>query len=426
MPPSPSGLRRERLWRPGRLSRGTLLTTFGLALRAGLQAAYLVILSRWLGAEGYGLYAGSVAAVILLAPLSGWGMGYVFAEYLPHSAQASRSLWRAVAGYAAANGALITIAAVLVAYVFLSVRLPFTDIVLVAVGELLALPLAQISTAALFAQDRSAAATTTVCLVPAFRLLGPVVLILFGIPASVHAVAVTHCIGSIAGGALALWSATRAARSGDLAGTTPLRSRALFREGAPYAVAAFTGSAYFEVDKVLVLQILGAQVAGLYTAAFRLVSVLILPLNALVSNALPRMFAVRDGPEGARLLKWVVASAVGYSILGMACAMLAAPFVPWLLGAEYRGASRFVAMFAAWVPLFALHVCGANALLAAGGKNARVVVESAGLLAAVVLNMLLLPKFGAEGGIFVLVSVEAFLAAACWLLFVTRKRAART
>src|SRR3546814_17242400 len=60
-------------WRIGRLGQNTLLGTGGLAIRALIQAGYLLVLSRWLGASGYGLFAGSVAVAILGAPLAGWG-----------------------------------------------------------------------------------------------------------------------------------------------------------------------------------------------------------------------------------------------------------------------------------------------------------------------------------------------------------------
>lgn len=48
-------------YRLGRLGKSTILSSAGLGIRALIQAAYLLLISRWLGAEGYGLFAGIVA-----------------------------------------------------------------------------------------------------------------------------------------------------------------------------------------------------------------------------------------------------------------------------------------------------------------------------------------------------------------------------
>jgi O-antigen/teichoic acid export membrane protein len=407
-------------WRPGRLGRGTLYTTAALVFRAAVQAAYLVVLSRWLGAEGYGLFAGSVAVVILFAPLSNWGMAFVFAEYLPVSPGGSRPLWRSVVRHAASSGIATMIMAMLAAYLLVRVRLSLGDMLLVALGELLALPLAHVATTALIAQNRNGAASIAVCLVPAGRLLAALALIASGALPGVHAIAITHCVGSVVGAGLALGSVVRGLDDGT--GPGP-RARHLFREGAPYALAALTGGAYYEIDKVVVLQLLGTNVAGVYTAGFRLFSVLLLPINALASNTLPRLFATRHEREDRRLLRWIVVSAVAYAIVAALGALLCAAFVPRVLGADYADSARLFAMFAPWLPLFALHVTGANALVVVGGKNARVAVEALALVAAVLLNLVLMPRIGAAGGALTLLCVEIFLAAACWLLFARRRAA---
>jgi len=44
-------------WRPGRLARNTVLATFWQGVRIVLQFAYLVLVARMLGAEGYGLFS---------------------------------------------------------------------------------------------------------------------------------------------------------------------------------------------------------------------------------------------------------------------------------------------------------------------------------------------------------------------------------
>jgi O-antigen/teichoic acid export membrane protein len=409
--------------RLGGLGRNTLSTTFGLVLRAGLQAAYLVVLSRWLGAEGYGLFAGSVAAAILLAPLSNWGMGYVFTERLEHAPTQRGALWRAVLRQAVSNGLLLVVLAVAASVAFLSVRVSIADMLLLALAELLAVPLVHVATQALLALNRSGLAATITCVVPALRLAGALALLASDVTSSVHAIAITHCLGSIAGTALALLLAGRIAGRRAPGHAVP-GWRALFHDGAPYAASALAGGAYFEVDKVLILQLLGAGVAGPYTAAFRVVLVLVLPVTALLGNALPRLFAAERLGKGTALLKRVVVAALGYGALAALGALAVSPLLPLLFGPGYADSARYMAGLSAWVPLFALHLCGATALVAAGRKRMRLAVESAGLALVVLLNLLLLPRFGAVGAIAALLSAEMAMAGACWWLLARHHRVA--
>src|SRR3546814_16060148 len=66
------------------------------------------------------------------------------------------------------------------------------------------------------------------------------------------------------------------------------------RQGTVYAIGRFVGSSYLEVDKVLMLQILGAVMVGSYTVGFRVLSVLALPVYALVTATMPRLMALHE------------------------------------------------------------------------------------------------------------------------------------
>jgi O-antigen/teichoic acid export membrane protein len=402
----------------GGLARGTLLTTSGLVTRAGLQAAYLVVVSRWLGAESYGLFAGSVTAAILLMPLAGWGMGYVFTELASHGSGPATGLWPRIVSQALLSGVLVAVVVVALTGTAMSVRVDLADMALLAVAELVALPLAQIAAMALVAMNRSDFGALATCAVPAARLSGAIGLVAAGLSPSVHLLAMTHCLGSVVATVLVMALANRVVngRANAVASAKALPGRlALLREGASYAAGAMASLTYVEVDKVLVLQLLGAGAAGTYTAAFRVTSVLVIPITALVGNALPRLFAAERAGQGSPLLRRIATAAIGYSVIGGLLALVAAPLMPLVFGAEYRGSSQFVTLLAAWIPLAALHLTGATALVAAGGKTARLVVEAAGLTLIVLLNLLLLPRLGVQGAIVALLIGELLMALACWL-----------
>lgn len=410
----------------GALGRGTLISTFGLVTRAVLQAGYLVLLSRWLGAEGYGLFAGSVAATVVFAPLATGGMGLVFTERLMKRSGGSKQLWTRVATQSALSGLVVALVVLALAALFLPVRLPMLDMALLAAAELLALPLVYTSTAALLAQGRVGLATISVIIVPLSRLLGAIGLLLASAGPSVPMLVVTHCLGTFVASTWVLAftkTAAGAFDAGEPADGAPGRWM-LAREGAPYALGAWAGTSYAEVDKVLILQLLGAGPAGIYTAAYRVVSVLVLPINALLSNALPRLFAARSSGDFVRVVRAVVFAAMGYSVLGALAAGVFATLMPVVFGADYAGSSRYVLLLSAWVPLAALHLTGANALLAAGGKFLRMAIEMGGLLVVVLVTVWLAPRIGGEGAVAGLLTAEALMAIGCWAF--TLRRTARS
>lgn len=413
--------------RIGGLARNTLLSSSGLVMRAGLQAVYLILLSRWLGAGGYGLFAGTVAAAMLLAPLSGWGMGYVFTERLAGGVVNPAAVWRAVTHHAIVSGLLFALIAVTATQMLLPMRVSLIDMALLALAEVFAMPLAQVSTLALLALDRGGQAALAPSLIPAMRVVGVSLLIAGGASGSIHLLALTHCVGSLLGAALLIAMAEHATRQGRAEADDKLRQDelGLVRAGAPYAASSLTSGAYFEVDKVLILQLLGTAIAGVYTAAFRVVAVFILPVMALLAVALPRMFVAERAGDPIPLLRQVTFAALIYAVLGALLLVLLSPLVPWLFGVGFEASTQYVVLLSGWVPLYALHMCGANALVAAGGKLPRLAVEGAGLMLIIALNLLLLPRLGVVGSAASLLSGEMVMALACWSLLARVRRAAR-
>lgn len=405
--------------RIGKMGRNTLVGSAGLGFRALLQAGYLIALTRLLGPDNYGLLAGCVAAATLLAPLSGWGAGYVFLEKVSRDRSMGGGIWASVLIQTFVSGAML--AAVMVALgLAMSLRVGLLELGLLAMAELIALPMAQAATLALMSQERGVMASIVLCLVPAGRLAGVLSLVLLGAPVAVDTVVLMHFVGSAVGALLAALFVGYAVAWPDWAARMMLRKSA--SEGTRYAVGSLVATSYPESDKVLILQLLGANAAGQYTAAFRIVSVFVLPIAALINAALPRLF-VQAGSDGkGSVLRAITVAALAYAVFAAVLSVAAAPWMPLLFGEAYTPAIPLVGMLSAWIPLVALHQCGASALTSGGLQSSRVVIEAVGLAAIVVLNMLLLPALGIVGAVWSLLAVEAFLALACWAVQLTRGR----
>src|SRR3546814_13085865 len=100
------------------------------------------------------------------------------------------------------------------------------------------------------------------------------------------------------------------------------------RQGTVYAIGRFVGSSYLEVDKVLMLQILGAVMVGSYTVGFRVLSVLAVPVYALVTPTIPRLMALHELRGPGKPNRAIFLTALAYGVFARLLAFFVAPCVP--------------------------------------------------------------------------------------------------
>jgi O-antigen/teichoic acid export membrane protein len=406
-------VRRIRL---GRLARNTLYSTAGLVVRAVVQACYLIMLSRRMGSHDYGLFAGSVALAVLLAPLSGWGVSYVLSQHVARDPKRAAGLWATALVQIALSGSALVVV-VLLTSTLLADHIDASAMLLLALAELVALPVAQAATTLCVVQGRGAAAATAICLVPVSRVIAVAALLLSVASATPDAVATFHFVGSLIGGFAAIGLIRRLAGRPDW--RDRMSSGTTMAEGTRYALGSLVGTSYPEIDKVLLLQLAGATTAGTYTAAFRVVAVLLLPISALASNALPRLFAAQAARDRSHILRSVTLAAVAYGIVAMLGANLIAPLISDIFGASFGASSRYLQMLSIWVLPFAMHQCAAIGLTGSGRQWTRIVVEGGGALAIVIINVIAIPRLGGNGSVLALLTGEVLMAAACWTLLRT-------
>ena len=401
-------------YRPGRLGQNTLLGTTGLGTRAIIQAAYLLIVSRWLGAEGYGLFAGSVALVIVVAPLANWGSGLLLTRYITQDRGRSRGMWATALVQTGVIGGLLTLIMLAISALLLQQSLSLTPMLLLAISELLLLPAAHAAASQCYALERGMASAVVMCLVPLGRTLAMLGFIAIGIAGTTEHAATAHFLGSLLGFLATV--AVVADVDGLPAWRLRLPIRDALRQGSAYAVSNVAGTSYQEVDKIMMLQMLGAAVVGPYTVAFRIASIFLMPVTALINASLPRLMAHAKSDEGARTYRAMLLAGAGYGVLAGVGILIAAPWVPRVFGSDYALANHYLSLLALWPVLFALRHCLATHLTANHRQAIRSCVEIIGLGIVVLLNLLLLPRMGAEAAVLALMVAEILVVVVMALL----------
>lgn len=404
-------------FRVGRLGTNAMLGTVGLVARAGLQAVYLIALTRVLGAAGYGKFAGSVAVATIAAALAGWGIAQVLFERVSKDRPSASTLWaRALAQTAVTGGALAALVVSALAAFGTAIDTP--TLALLCVSELVFVPLSATANLTLLAQERAGRAAMVAASIPLMRLVALALALLVAAPVTLEGIAVAHFAGSLFG---VIVSVAVVRASGTRVARAAAPPALILHDGTRYALGALAAAAYTEIDKVLALELAGAESAGHYTAAFRIVAVLALPVWGLLNAAVPRLFAAPDETARRRLLVPLVGAALAYSVgAGVVCALGAGTIVQ-IFGNQFAHSGDSLAVLAIWLPLFALRQCGAFALTTSGRQSLRVGIELGGLALLVACDIALLPRLGGVGAAWALLITEAVLVIACWASVFVRR-----
>jgi O-antigen/teichoic acid export membrane protein len=159
--------------------------------------------------------------------------------------------------------------------------------------------------------------------------------------------------------------------------TTPLRWRDV-REGLGFSAVWASSMAFTSTDKALALRLGGADIAGQYSAAYRFVSVLAMPVEALVTAALPRLFRL-DANRSSRTLMALSSATAAYGACAGVVVWVGADVLPWLLGAEFAATPSTVRMLAIYVPIYCLRTLATSVLLGTNRKAWRFGAELAAL-----------------------------------------------
>lgn len=407
------------------LGRSTMLAGLLLAARMGAQAIVLISIARLMAAEGYGAFAAVVALASVFAPLAGLGVDFVAMRAAAQTPDASLDAFRrtvpfifattlpllALAGLAAHWCFAETVAPALVWSVLVA------DVLLFRISELVAK----------IYQGRGAITRMGVIrMLPAvFRLLG--VLALWSLP-------FTPTLTLWAGLYLAASCAAACVATAWLFYDHPGLPRRLpsapfaWRDGLHFAGGVVSARLHTEADKALVMGLAGAVSAGIYSAAYRLVELTLVPVTAIVSVAYGRLFgdAHRAGTQAAArsgLHNMGVSVLLGTGI-SAALYLSLVPVMVWAVGPSFAPVADGLLALAALPVAISLRMTGEQNVAAIGRLRARSAIQWVAAGFALAANLLLIPLAGWTAAACVSLGVETALGLAYLSMLASALRAA--
>lgn len=388
-------------WRPGAYARDGVRIFAWLLLRAAAQAAAVLLLARWLGAQGYGAFVAAVAVASFFTPLAGFGFAAVVVRDGARHPQALPALLRRGLRVWWAAATVCSLLAVAALHASLPQAVPLAALLALAVAEVGAGSLVEILSRVEQARQRAARFGAMQAGLPLARLAGLLALAASGISIAPAAWIGTYAASSLLYAALLAWALHRRAPRANSDAAAPTAPQ-LLREGAPFAAGALAFRLQAEFNKP-VLAHLGYAQAGAFGVAQRIVDLASLPLAALQEALWPRVFASAD--PRARLRR----TGAALLVLAMSAGLLlaaAAPLLPRLLGPDYALAAASLRWLALLPALQVLRNLGNAWMMASGHSQRLLFVYAAAAATGVLLALLLVPAFGMVGAVWGLYGSE--------------------
>lgn len=178
------------------------------------------------------------------------------------------------------------------------------------------------------------------------------------------------------------------------------RARAMLRQSWPLILSSAGALIYLKIDQVMLAQMKGPAEVGMYSVAARVSEVwYFIPLT-IATSVFPSLVEMRESDAGGyrRRLQHAF-NVVAWLALGVAVAvtLLARPVVGFLYGEEYHRAAGVLAIHVWTCPAIFMGAILSKWLVAEGLLIFSLTRHGLGALVNVALNLVLIPRYGAEG-----------------------------
>lgn len=178
------------------------------------------------------------------------------------------------------------------------------------------------------------------------------------------------------------------------------RARILLKESWPLALSSLAIMLYMRIDQVMLGQMVGNQVVGVYSAAVRICEVFYFIPTILASSLFPAIVKSKDlGGEiyHERLQKFFTLMVFLALSISIPVTILSKPIINLLLGTEYKGTALILATYT-WAGVFVFLGVGSSIWFVNEHLQKFTFFRTIlGAFSNVGLNLLFIPHYGALG-----------------------------
>jgi O-antigen/teichoic acid export membrane protein len=400
--------------RRSEFAANTVKLGLGHGLRLVIQAVYFVLIARSLGPKEYGAFVAMTSLVAIAAPFAGFGSPIVLLKNVSRNRDLLPAYWGSGLLTIAISGSLLSLL-ILAFTPFLLGRQFFLMTVLVCLSDLLMIRVAELSAFAFAALGRMGESARINVYITLTRLIGIVI-----ISALVHHPKVREWTAAYVMGSVVcfIYSFLRVTVT---AGRIDIRPRQAWRdlpESALFAISTSSATIYNDLDKTMVGKLATFTAAGIYSAAYRIIDVSLVPVRAMLSAAYPEFFRVGvNGPSATKRYAYkLIRRAVPFGLIVTVGLLIGAPVIPHILGRSYFSAVEALRWLAVIPLLRCIHVFLADGLTGAGYQGRRTAVQVGVGIMNALLNVYFIRHWSWRGAAWTSILCDASLALSLWLM----------
>jgi O-antigen/teichoic acid export membrane protein len=358
-----------------RITSNYFFYSLDYGLRIIVQLGYFAIISRSLGAAGYGIFASISAISILAAVFSGLGSEQV----LVRRTAGEHAAFPEAFGHTliCIAGSIVPVSALcLFVLQFMNTgNIAWWALILFIVSETLFSKLIYLANACYMAHEIARRQFVINIVSSTVKLAGAALAWTLSHPLTLETWSAWY-FASVGTGAafamlLVLWE-LGLPRFRLFAGE--------LRDGLQYGLEFASVVALRDLDKPLVVETLGAEAGGIYTAAFRVVDSACIPVRALLLATYTRYFSHAKIDTRAAVAFGFRILPAGLAISGILgiCLYAFAWIVPLIIGPSYEGAVPVIKWFAIYPAIILLSGAGMDLLRSIGllGPRLRITLFS--------------------------------------------------
>ena len=401
-----------------RVFQNTAAQLIGRVFGIGFSAATSILLARYLGKERLGEYGAIYAYLALYGFLASFCLEQILAREISlrraQGAEIFRTATLTALGFSIAGTLIAPLAAPLFGYSGI-----LRWLIAVAAIDLLILPPLRFS-GIIFQVEMRLWYAVAIGLTRQAMWLAAVVLLAFR-NAAFYEVIIARAIVGILEAVIVVWSVKRVRLVQGKARFIASEARMMLKEGFPLVLTTLSVAIYHRIDQVMLHKMSGDQVLGPYVIAVQLTELFSALPVALMISMFPALAQVaKDNQRFERYL----GETYRFLLVAVfaACTLvtpLAAPAVELFYGKQFLPtASLLIVLVWSEVPVFFGVVLG-NALVAKGMQKYTPYGAIAGAFINTLLNLILIPRYGALGASWATVISYSFAGVLSFLFIAT-------
>lgn len=397
------------------LVRNTLWLLFSKLFTVVMQAGYFIIVARVLGSENYGAFVGITSLASIVYPFSALGNDHILIQSVSRKKSQFNIYWGNALFVIILASLALTVVILFISPLIFPESISILEIFLILLADLTSLAFIDLTGKAFLAVDLVKKLGQFQIFYISIKFIAALIFALC-FPSSNSLIwAAIYLISSMLVAVVGVLYVNR-----FIGAPQPVLSKipAEISQGIFFSISASATNINASVDRTMLASMSTLQATGIYGAAYRFIDVGYVPLLAILSATYAKFFEQGAAGIGGtlKLAKRILPVSSAYGIVSLIGYLVFSPFLPIILGEEYRGAIDALRWLAPIPCIAVFQFIAADTLTGAGYQKTRSIIQVSSALLNIGLNFWLIPQYSWKGAAWATLISDVLKTICLWVL----------